>query len=117
VLFDVALEMNLSAFREQTFAAFLAPAANDGASVLGAHPLPKSELLFPGAFGGLKSTFRHVLKWGKFRRFSLSAFAAGEKRVGKVGASRFLSTALPPGLQDSSTEGGNSAFSWRLVSC
>ena len=50
-------EMNLDALRHQPLPATLAAAAQDGATVLGRHPLAEAELLFASALGRLVGAF------------------------------------------------------------
>ena len=63
VLGDVALEVKLSTFRNQAFAAFLATALDDVASSLGGHTGAETVLLFTGTFGGLVSAEAHGSLW------------------------------------------------------
>jgi hypothetical protein len=59
VLRDVTLEVELRAFWNEAFAAFLAAAFDDVAPSLGGHAGTETMLLFTGTFGGLVSAEAH----------------------------------------------------------
>ncbi len=55
----VTAVLQLDAFRNQAFAAFLAAAAQDVAARLGGHTGAKAELIFASALGWLIGAFAH----------------------------------------------------------
>ena len=59
MLLRVTFELNLDAFWNKAFAAFLAAAAKDITSGFGGHAGTKSELIFAGALGWLIGAFAH----------------------------------------------------------
>ena len=61
----VTFEVDLSAFRDETLAAFLATTTKNVAAGFGGHACTETVLLFPGAFGWLIRTFAHGFGLGK----------------------------------------------------
>ncbi len=59
VLRRVTAVLDFHALRNKALATFLAATANDIAAGFGGHACPEAELVFPGAFGWLISTFAH----------------------------------------------------------
>lgn len=83
VLLDVALEVDLNALRHEALAAGATAATKDVATIFGLHAGAETELLFPGALGGLIGSFWHKRVWGS--RVTVT---------GSLGGSMLKSTAI-----------------------
>jgi len=81
VLVDVALELNLCAFGNEAFTAFLATAFDDIASGFGGHAGAETVLLFAGTFRGLIGAEAHGVVMVKLKR----CFRRGGGRLGVMG--------------------------------
>ena len=71
--------MSLDAFRQQPFAAALAPAGERGAPAFGFHACAKAMLTFAGAFGGLVGAFHKSEQ--RFRLESESGYSRNGQGV------------------------------------